>query len=315
MGIDEPLDGPFGDEPRKRCESYMFRYDVQVLLNRMVAELAENQPEDPIPFLTNLLGELQTEREQQQLQQKALHASIFETITEEEAAGAALRIQSAARARQARKRVDAIREERGVPKQPAGAAAPAPAEPPAPAPPSATPSILLESSPEELEAAALKIQSLQRGRAARARVDELKKAQAAGVAPQGGVVEVSDVAEAFQNLSPEEAEAAAIRIQAVHRGRMARKKVATKRSGAAADAGAGADAGAAPAPAEEELNGEDELEVEDVLEAFGNLSPDEAAAAAIRIQAIQRGRIARKQMAVTRASMRDIGNPPPPPAE
>lgn len=83
MAVDEPLDGPMADEPRKRCESYMFRYyhqldlavatrlvpcrvylsvlakceltvssilllcryDVQVLLNRLVTELAENQPE------------------------------------------------------------------------------------------------------------------------------------------------------------------------------------------------------------------------------------------------------------------------------
>lgn len=57
----------------------------------------------------------------------------------------------------------------------AAAAAPSPPPPPAaPAPPAASNSL----SKEELEAAALKIQSLQRGRAARARVEDLKKAQA-----------------------------------------------------------------------------------------------------------------------------------------
>lgn len=64
----------------------------------------------------------------------------------------------------------------------------------------------------DLAAAALKIQSLQRGRAARARVEDIKKAQAAGEVEIGGVVDADDVAEAL-NLSPEEAEAAAVRIQ------------------------------------------------------------------------------------------------------
>lgn len=249
--------------------------------------------------------------------QKALNSSIFETLSEDEAAAAALRIQSAARGRQARKRVDQIREERGVPKGSSrgmaeAAAAYPPPEPepaPAPAPAAAEAEALFEGmSQEELEAAALKIQSLQRGRAARARVEELKRAQAAGEAPQGGVVEVADVAEAFANLSPEEAEAAAIRIQAVHRGRVARKNMAARRQQQhGADAGGPVDAAADAAAAGEPAAGEEEaqLEVADVQEAFANLSPEEAEAAALKIQAIQRGRMARKQV----ASLKNITPP------
>lgn len=74
--------------------------------------------------------------------------------------------------------------------------------------------------------------------------------------------------------------------------------MAAKQQGAAAG-GAPAEAAAGGGEAQQE-----QLEVGDVMEAFGNLSEEEARAAALKIQAIQRGRQARKQVAQKRASMK-----------
>lgn len=95
----------------------------------------------------------------------------------------------------------------------------------------------------------------------------------------------------------------------MHRGRKARAEVAAKRQAAGDGAAGNAAAAVADASAPQE---EEELEVADVMEAFGNLSTAEAEAAALKIQAIHRGRIARKGVVEKRASMKMVAPPLPP---
>ena len=97
----------------------------------------------------------------------------------------------------------------------------------------------------ELEAAAIRIQAVQRGKVARAEVAALKAEQAApaegeaepvtaadaAAVADGGVVSVAEAAaEAGEEAGAAELNAAAVKIQAAHRGKAARVQVATMKA-------------------------------------------------------------------------------------
>eukprot|EP01006_Ploeotia_vitrea_P058038 TRINITY_DN68681_c0_g1_i1.p1 TRINITY_DN68681_c0_g1~~TRINITY_DN68681_c0_g1_i1.p1 ORF type:complete len:701 (-),score=118.41 TRINITY_DN68681_c0_g1_i1:862-2964(-) len=111
-----------------------------------------------------------------------------------------------------------------------------------------------------MQTAALKIQAVQRGRAAR---KELKEQKAAAQPPQ----QAQD--EELPDLNDPEMQAAALKIQAVQRGRAARKEIKDQK--------------AATQPPQEE----DDLP---------DLNDPEMQAAALKIQAVQRGRVTRKEL-------------------
>lgn len=159
----------------------------------------------------------------------------------------------------------------------------------------------------ELEAAAVKIQAVQRGRVARRRAAEMAAMQGPAMVQHVTVKaadghEVDAVitthadgtthmsvggTEAVDIQSTPETEAAALRIQAAARGRAARKQVAAMKAPCPAESDEQApqrppnspEAAASPAP----------------------LFDAEMEAAALRIQAAQRGRAARKEVAAMKA--------------
>jgi len=106
------------------------------------------------------------------------------------------------------------------------------------------------------------------------------EAASAAEGGEGGVGEGEAAEEEMPDVNDAELEAAATKIQAAHRGKAAREEVAAMRADAGADAGAGAEVEA------EAGGGEGD---EDYAE-------DEAAeeAAAVKIQAMARGRAARE---------------------
>ena len=110
-----------------------------------------------------------------------------------------------------------------------------------------------EATEEELSKAALQIQSAHRGKAARAEVDEKKAAARARAAAEEQRLHLSAAEELdlesvlqaeasgrriLQQAKAVEAEAAAVKIQAVHRGKTDRRAVHEKRERAVAPAAA-----------------------------------------------------------------------------
>ena len=200
---------------------------------------------------------------------------------------AAMKIQAVHRGRAARARVNAIRAERAALVAEA-TAADADAQ-------AADAELLLQRQrqqqhrfigTEEQHTAALKIQSFRRGRAARLEVARLK-AEAADMAAEAAkeaekAADADDVAVSEDILAnhsggDDEERSAALKIQAHHRGRVARAEVAKLKAEAAALA---AEAKAARAEA---AGNEDELR------------------AALKIQAYHRGRVARAEVAKLKA--------------
>mmetsp|Transcript_15336 Transcript_15336/g.33151 ORF Transcript_15336/g.33151 Transcript_15336/m.33151 type:complete len:614 (+) Transcript_15336:614-2455(+) len=138
-----------------------------------------------------------------------------------------------------------------------------------------------EATLAEQEAAALKIQSIRRGQKGRESVAALKAKTSA---------DDSTVADAAPEASLEEQEKAATKIQAIHRGKHSRAEVAALREHTlAATQAADTAAPDAAAPVEEEA------------------SKEEQEAAALRIQAIHRGRKSREEVAAMRANQAESG--------
>ena len=151
------------------------------------------------------------------------------------------------------------------------------------------PGILFDEYDEE---AVVKIQAMQRGRKARTKVDQLRSAQS-HVAESGGDAENGD-----EDLDPgydDYDEEAVVKIQAIHRGRKARAEVEALRSGQTGQA-----------------EHEDYAEAEDYEDEF-DYDYDEAAV--VKIQAMQRGRMARAEMEAIRSEelpsvSERVGTPP-----
>ena len=137
-------------------------------------------------------------------------------------------------------------------------------------------SISIQGTKEE-NAAAIKLQAVQRGRIARAEVEKLKAEGAAAEA-----VEEKEIEAAMFEGTPEEQQAA-VRLQAMQRGRMARAEVARLKE----------------AGAKEEDVAVAEAEVEEAAAFEG--TPEEQAAAT-KLQAMQRGRMARSRVAKMKES-------------
>jgi hypothetical protein len=147
---------------------------------------------------------------------------------------AASKVQSLYRGNEARKEVEALKRAKAEAELQAVASAVAHAEEAAEAGDDAP---LTAEEEAELAAAALKIQSIQRGRNARKEVEELKKKQAEA----GGTLEAEEAAvlaeaeaaaqkvQGVEEMTLEddaELEKAALKIQAMQRGQMARKQAA-----------------------------------------------------------------------------------------
>jgi hypothetical protein len=172
------------------------------------------------------------------------------------------------------------------------------------APSPAPPSFAHDPAEEDLEwrddelaprldehAAATRLQAAQRGRAARARVAELKaelrraEAEVASPAEDAYEDEFEDDFEAEESAPDDERErhAAATKLQAAQRGRIARTEVARLR-----------------ARRDEEATREPEYD-----DAFESNDDDARETAATRLQAAQRGRAARARVAELRAQVRE----------
>ena len=172
-----------------------------------------------------------------------------------------------------------------------------------------------------MEAAARKIQAVQRGRAARKEVQALKASAAEVVAAVAAVGEMvgelttgtgeeegggAGAEEAPVELTEEaarELDAAATKLQAIQRGRVARKEVAALKAKQAEAVEAG---GALAAAEEEQLRAAEAVVEETGGATQEELSPEEEAeleAAALKIQAMQRGRLARKEVEARKADM------------
>ena len=217
---------------------------------------------------------LNVEREQKRLQEAALQADVFDEEDEPAEAEAAPAAPAP------------------PPAQGAGGEAAKPAAAAAHHTSAEVSSVFAELDPEEAERAVRKIQSIQRGRIARKRVAGIRASvRTEHLSEREEHQRVAEVAadavvDAFAELNTEEVEAAVLKIQAVHRGRLARKTVKGLKEGAPTEAeaaGAGAELTAAA---------EDAAEV--VAAAFQDLDTEEVAAAVLKIQAVHRGRIARK---------------------
>ena len=136
---------------------------------------------------------------------------------------------------------------------------------------------------DDEQAAATKLQAMQRGRKARAKVAELKAKQAAAEAERVAAAAEAETMEAEKAAAefvgtPEE-QAAATKVQAIQRGRVARAKLAAEK--AAADAKLAELDAAIAAANVEEVN----FEV-----------TEEEQTAATKLQSIQRGRKARAEV-------------------
>ena len=129
----------------------------------------------------------------------------------------------------------------------------------------------------EEQAAALRLQAMQRGRAARAEVAKLK---AQGASREEVVLVEREAEDAAAFEGTEEEQAAAVKLQAMQRGRMARTQVSKLRDEGASDTN---------------------IAAKEAEAAMFEGTPEEQAAA-LRLQAMQRGRIARAEMEVLRAS-------------
>ena len=154
---------------------------------------------------------------------------------------------------------------------------------------------------KEQEAAAVKIQAVHRGKAARKEVEERKEQEAAAVKIQAvhrGKAARKEVEER------KEQEAAAVKIQAVHRGKAARKEVEERkeqeaaavkilRGGAPGQGGAQGGRGAQGAGG---CRREDPGGAQGQGGAQGGRGAQGAGSCAVKIQAVHRGKAARKEV-------------------
>ncbi|KXZ56384.1 hypothetical protein GPECTOR_1g340 [Gonium pectorale] len=173
------------------------------------------------------------------------------------------------------------------------------AKPPAPAPAADDWSISLPPgvSPEDAQAAVIRIQSHARGFLARRQVAELRKGHEAGQAALTAAVSAAAKVNAFElppGVTPEMAEAAAIRVQAHARGYFARRKVALLRRGLGPDSSNTAEGGAPEQ--QDKAQGEQQGHEESEFELPPGVTPEMAEAAAIRVQAHARGYFARRRV-------------------
>ena len=183
-----------------------------------------------------------------------------------EETAAATKIQSMQRGRAARKEVDNLRSQRQA--KPDVTAD----TPPPPLPADDSP-----GAAEREAAAATKIQSMQRGRAARKEVDERRQAKARTTQTE--------------KAQPDQEQHAATKIQSIQRGRAARKEVDNLRSQRQAKPDVTAETPPPPLPADDSPSPSD--------------NADRETAAATKIQSMQRGRAARKEVTLKREAKRD----------
>lgn len=207
-------------------------------------------------------------------------------VTEAEAEQAVVRIQAAFKGHKARKEVAAMRDQGAKLRQEMVVAAQAEAAaaqvaegtegaPKKQKPPPRTPRELEEFNDEDMKQI-MKLQALQRGRIARKRVEKLKQKGGADANPAAPTAEVP----LSFDITPE-VEQKVIKIQALQRGRKARQQVVALKSG---------EEDASSAPSSSEPVSEIDLLMMD----------EETKKKIVRIQAVQRGRVARKQVAALR---------------
>ncbi|XRB23898.1 hypothetical protein RI054_36g137530 [Pseudoscourfieldia marina] len=157
------------------------------------------------------------------------------------------------------------------------------------------------------EAAAVKIQSLSRGKAARKEVARLRKEAAkaqgkAEVAAADAALKAAEV-DALSFEGTEDEHAAATRIQALQKGKTARKKAAKLRVDKAKLESELAKVEAKAELQDQRAAAAAAIEAEALIE-----GTDEETAAARKIQAIQRGRKARAEAAKLRVQMAEMEN-------
>ena len=219
---------------RNEIENYLRRTGVQQGLTTLLAEIMRSRPQEPIDFMLDYFARLRRVA-------RPGTAFVDEALLAQE------------RARENKKRAAAMTTQYGS---------------------GLTADELAELEGPDAEAAALKIQAVARGRAARKDVAELRAS---------GQLTLAEEEEAdFIDIMPEgpEAEAAALKIQARARGRAARREVAAMRA-----------------------TGELTREEAKVVEALEDMPEGpEAEAAALKIQARARGRAARREVAAMRAT-------------
>ncbi|KAK3241595.1 hypothetical protein CYMTET_48656 [Cymbomonas tetramitiformis] len=155
----------------------------------------------------------------------------------------------------------------------------------------ASDSSLVENQKNE---AALQIQRVQRGRAARERVAELKQGQSAAVSAEEGEEVQAAGADEEGRAQAQRQDEAALQIQRVQRGRAARERVAELKQGQSAAVSAEEGEEVQAADADEEGRAQAQRQDEAALQIQRAQRQDEAA---LQIQRVQRGRAARERVA------------------
>ena len=145
---------------------------------------------------------------------------------------------------------------------------------------------------EDEQAAATKLQAIQRGRLARARVAELKAEHLAAVARVAGADAAIELAGTVDE------HIAATKVQAIQRGRVARAQLAAEKAAAAAKL---ADVDAKLAAKEGSENAAEEDPDLEALETERVEAAEALEAAATKLQAMRRGRSAREHVEKLRA--------------
>jgi len=153
----------------------------------------------------------------------------------------------------------------------------------------------------DAEAAAVKIQSIQKGKQARKEVAALKaekdgaaeKPEEANVTQEPALTE-EEAAKQDPTLNDAESEAAAVKIQAMHKGKQARKEVAAMKD---AKGEATTDEAAEAAPAEDAPTASAEsVPTDETPEEKATREKAEEEAAALKIQSRQRAKQAKKEV-------------------
>jgi len=153
----------------------------------------------------------------------------------------------------------------------------------------------------DAEAAAVKIQSIQKGKQARKEVAALKaekdgaaeKPEEANVTQEPALTE-EEAAKQDPTLNDAESEAAAVKIQAMHKGKQARKEVAAMKD---AKGEATTDEAAEAAPAEDARTASAEsVPTDETPEEKATREKAEEEAAALKIQSRQRAKQAKKEV-------------------
>jgi len=161
-----------------------------------------------------------------------------EEATPEELAGAATKLQSMQRGKQARAEVEKMKEAKQKDAAEPSGSTGGPKENSAEGSKVKTEAVE-EATPEELAGAATKLQSMQRGKHARAEVEKMKAANAEGqtmgktdaeletaAAPKQDSVPAEEAKkEAVEEATPEELAGAATKLQSMQRGKQARAEV------------------------------------------------------------------------------------------